>query len=521
MKEKFRSALGMLYIIYVMILVVILDKSVQLGLLGSNNFTTQIFEKINYTTEIGKGSILFFIIFFTMFFYITKSNIDEIITYEDDNIENKINQKLIVYKALVVLTIILGAYIIIASKNEDIFYTTIFLTIDSALIYYTKKGHFMSYMYNRQMQWYKQINSEDIHEDTHKWRRKRKFNGYVKVNSKHRYMHILEYIPTIIIAIIFIVPDVLPIRLFMGYILIMNIASIVECLFSLYTKTTGICTSVVENSSKGNHTYSIVVTDYENKTEKKFSVNQLLNICEMDKVEVVYGVFSKRCLLINNIVNKPRKKLRSTYFSLFIFLTIVTGMVIKSGVLDEGKYEEINYGNEETFNSENDYYENYNKNDSYGEYINDPDVVLSGQEILDLYQNTNKDILEYKIIEPNEYYVESTFNTFEHYEGMVARQIVGDKKYGQILYPYSYDSYLNDITIQKETAMYLISQVLPSDAVEERVLVNKSYGQECIVYSSSKGTFVVRMLRNQYFNNTEPYYNEDEIVDLKYFKLIE
>ena len=139
MKEKFSSALGMLYIIYVMILVVILDKSVQLGLLGSNNFTTQIFEKINYTTEIGKGSILFFIIFFTMFFYITKSNIDEIITYEDDNIENKINQKLIVYKALVVLTIILGTYIIIASKNEDIFYTTIFLTIDSALIYYTKR----------------------------------------------------------------------------------------------------------------------------------------------------------------------------------------------------------------------------------------------------------------------------------------------------------------------------------------------------------------------------------------------
>ncbi len=296
MKEKFRSGLGMLYVIYVMILVVILDKSVQLGLLGSNNFITQIFEKMNYTTEIGKGSILFFIIFFTMFFYITKSNIDEIITYEDDNIENKINQKLIVYKALVVLTIIIGTYIIIASKDEDIFYTTIFLTIDSVLIYYTKKGYFMSYMYNRQMQWYKQINSEDIHEDTHKWRRKRKFNGYVKVNSKHRYnfmsymynrqmqwykqinsedihedthkwrrkrkfngyvkvnskhryMHILEYIPTIIIAIIFIVPDVLPIRLFMGYILIMNIASIVECLFSLYTKTTGICTSVVENSS--------------------------------------------------------------------------------------------------------------------------------------------------------------------------------------------------------------------------------------------------------------------------------
>ena len=332
MKEKFRSGLGMLYAIYVIFLVVMLDKSVQLGLLGSNNFIIQIFEEMNYTTEVGKGSALFFITFFAIFFYIIKSNIDEIITYEDDNIENKINQKLIIYKILVVLTIILGTYVIVVSKDEDSFYTTIFLIIDSVLIYYTKKGHFMSYMYNRQMQWYKHINSEDIHEDTHKWRRKRKFNGYVKVNSKHRYMHILEYIPTIIISIIFIVPNVLPIRLFMGYILIMNIASVVEDLFSLYTKTTGICTSAVESSSKVNHTYSIVVTDYENKTEMKFSVNQLFNICEMDKVEVVYGMFSKRCLLINNIVNKPRKKLGSTYFSLFIFLAIVTSMVIKSSL---------------------------------------------------------------------------------------------------------------------------------------------------------------------------------------------
>ena len=50
MKEKFRSGLGMLYAIYVIFLVVMLDKSVQLGLLGSNNFIIQIFEEMNYTT---------------------------------------------------------------------------------------------------------------------------------------------------------------------------------------------------------------------------------------------------------------------------------------------------------------------------------------------------------------------------------------------------------------------------------------------------------------------------------------
>lgn len=147
--------------------------------------------------------------------------------------------------------------------------------------------------------------------------------------------------------------------------------------------------------------------------------------------------------------------------------------------------------------------------------------MLSGQEILDLYQSTQKDTLEYEIIDPNEYYVESTFNTFEHYEGMIDKQIVNEKKYGQILYPYTYDSYKNNISLQKETVMYLISLVLPSDVIEERVLTNKGYGQECRVYSSSKGIFVVRMQKAQYFNNTQPYYNEDEIIDLKYLKLIE
>ena len=66
MKEKFRSGLGMLYAIYVIFLVVMLDKSVQLGLLGSNNFIIQIFEEMNYTTEVGKGSALFFITFFAI-----------------------------------------------------------------------------------------------------------------------------------------------------------------------------------------------------------------------------------------------------------------------------------------------------------------------------------------------------------------------------------------------------------------------------------------------------------------------
>ena len=82
MKEKFSSGLGMLYVIYVTLLVVILDKSVQLGLLGSNNFATQIFEKMNYTTEIGKGSTLFFIIFFAMLIILGKLSPHRMFTHK-------------------------------------------------------------------------------------------------------------------------------------------------------------------------------------------------------------------------------------------------------------------------------------------------------------------------------------------------------------------------------------------------------------------------------------------------------
>ncbi|WP_042272527.1 hypothetical protein [[Clostridium] dakarense] len=352
--------------------------------------------------------------------------------------------------------------------------------------------------------------------------KKRKFNGYVKVNAKHRYMNIIKYIPTIIFAIVFMMPDSILIRLLMGYILLFNIAAVVENLFSLYTSTKGVCTSVKECSNKGNHYYMVVVTDYENKTEMKFSIEQLFNISEMDTVEVVYGIFSKRCIMINNVINMPKESLKSTYFSLFIFLAIIIGIFIKAFTLDTNEYE---YNENEYKNTtygdttyEDDFYNEY-KNDI--EYMDNPDIVLTEQEILDLYENTKKDTLDYEIFHPNEYYVESTFNTFEHYEGMVKRQIVDEKRYGQILYPYTYDGYENNTTISKEKAMYLINLVLPSDAKEERSLVNKGYGIVCKVYSSSKGTFVVRMQRKQYFNGTEPYYNNDEIVDIKYLKLIE
>lgn len=509
MKEKFRSALGMSYFIYVPLFISIINKAVQIGLFKDNNPITHIFEKINFESPVGVGSTLFFIIFYSITFYIIKSDTDKIIIYEDENIKNKIHKKLIIYKIIVVLTIGFGTYITLASNNIDILFTSIFLIIDSVLILYAKEGYLKSYLYNRQLRWFKEINNEDIYKDTYKWRKKCKFNGYVKINLKHRYMNILKYIPTIVFAIVFMMPDSILIRLLMGYILLFNIAAVIEILFSLYTSTKGVCTSVKRCSNKGNRYYIIVVTDYENKTEMEFRIEELFNLCEMDTVEVVYGVFSKRCIMINNFINMPKKSLKSTYFSLFAFLVIIIGIFIKTFTVHTNEHEYKNATYEDT-----EY-----KNDI--EYMDNPDIVLTGQEILDLYENTKKDKLDYEIFHPEEYYVESTFNTFEDYEGMVKRQIVDEKRYGQILYPYSYDSYDNNITLQRKSAMYLISLVLPSDAKEERSLVNEGYGIESRVYSSSRGTFVVRMQRKQYFNGTEPYYNKDEIVDIKYLKLIE
>ena len=185
--------------------------------------------------------------------------------------------------------------------------------------------------------------------------------------------------------------------------------------------------------------------------------------------------------MINNIINAPAGNIMSGYFGLFVLIAVMIWNFGNYYFNNDSSYN--NYVKEASKGKYEDTYEDIPLS-KYNEY--DSHVILNGQEILDLYQNTDKDSLEYAILEPDEYYVESTFNTFEHYDGMIDSQIIDNKKYGRILYPYSYDKLVNNITLQKETAMYLISLVMPIDSVEEKVLTNKNYGIECRVYKSSR-----------------------------------
>lgn len=365
MREEFKTSLKILWITYISLFIVLLDKCVIFELFNESNLILNFFNKINFESLIGQSSLVFFIMFFFMNFFITKSKMNEVIIYEDDNIENKIEQRLILYKVLIIVSIIIGGYCSLNTKNNDIIFISIYLIIVSILIHYSKRGYCISYMYDRKLQWQKQISNEEIYNDTHKWRLKQKFNGIVYVDKRYRFRQIPQYIPTIFISLIFMILGSLLIKITMGY------------------------------------------------------------------------------------------------------------------------------------------------------------LIFTNQEISYLYDTVDKNTLDYAILEPNEYYVESTFNTFEHYDGMVDRQIVDDKKFGKILYHFGYDSLVQNTTIHKETALYLINKILPDDIVEERILNNKEYGIECRVYKSSKGTFVVRMGQNQYFNGEEPYYNENEIVDITYLKLIE
>ena len=517
MREEFKTSLKILWITYISLFIVLLDKCVIFELFNESNLILNFFNKINFESLIGQSSLVFFIMFFFMNFFITKSKMNEVIIYEDDNIENKIEQRLILYKVLIIVSIIIGGYCSLNTKNNDIIFISIYLIIVSILIHYSKRGYCISYMYDRKLQWQKQISNEEIYNDTHKWRLKQKFNGIVYVDKRYRFRQILQYIPTIFISLIFMILGSLLIKITMGYLLIVNIMSIIEYLFNLHTFISGTCTSVTENRGRHSIIYRIVVTDYEKKVEKKFAINDLFNISEMDRVEVVYGIFSKRCIMVNNVVNKPRKYTGS-YVLLFILL-LNLGIYFKDYYLAK-KYFENAY-NEENYYDEvyNDYYEDDDPYKKFDEY--DKDLIFTNQEISYLYDTVDKNTLDYAILEPNEYYVESTFNTFEHYDGMVDRQIVDDKKFGKILYHFGYDSLVQNTTIHKETALYLINKILPDDIVEERILNNKEYGIECRVYKSSKGTFVVRMGQNQYFNGEEPYYNENEIVDITYLKLIE
>lgn len=214
-------------------------------------------------------------------------------------------------------------------------------------------------------------------------------------------------------------------------------------------------------------------------------------------------------MLINRVnLNKDNN------YTISIVIIVIIGSVVFGNMYQRKLWEESNMKDEVPKVNVEDYFyeENFIREDPRERYTNT-------DEVLSLYENVDKDSLNYEIKE-EKYFVESNFNTIESLEGLVDFQIVNDKKYGEVLYEYTFGDYQNSVSFDREFFLGLVLNVLPRDAKEVRRVFNESQGKEFIEYFSSEGIFIVSLDKSGYFEGDEFKYYFDNIVGVKFLKLI-
>ncbi|WP_017415907.1 hypothetical protein [Clostridium tunisiense] len=111
------------------------------------------------------------------------------------------------------------------------------------------------------------------------------------------------------------------------------------------------------------------------------------------------------------------------------------------------------------------------------------------------YENVNRDEITYELTAQSCYYYESKDNIICSLRSAEVPSI-NDKKYWYILQDYTYVCELNPTKLTYDEAINLINKVLPNDIKKEREKLHdaESYLIRSIIYSSSKGNFIVQLV---------------------------
>lgn len=141
-------------------------------------------------------------------------------------------------------------------------------------------------------------------------------------------------------------------------------------------------------------------------------------------------------------------------------------------------------------------------------------------EVYKRYDNVDKSKLRYDLANNISDYYE-TANGFVGIGFLDEIPKVDDKRYGKILLSYTFASELIPISMKYDEGINYAKSVLPDDIKEERVKFDVSTGIFSIVYSSSKGNFVV-CLNAKLISTENGKYNYDKewISGISYLKEI-
>lgn len=257
--------------------------------------------KISFFNNIDINSISIMMIFSIIALGIF--SISNIKLNAEEDILIEVKKKTIILKIVCILFVVYSMIIAILSKDPALVRIEILAEIILILIYIIERKIKLLQITDRQLKWKRDYEYPGSYnkESNIFWRMKSKFSPHIKVKWKDRVDRI-RWIK--LLLIIFLLSGYFDKEIYIFLIIfIPDFIYFFEVLFGLYTKTSGICTGIVE-ATKGSTkvpVYKIYITDYENEYEIAFSVRDYCYIAERDEVVVVHSMITKRVIEIQGI----------------------------------------------------------------------------------------------------------------------------------------------------------------------------------------------------------------------------
>ncbi|MDV4151097.1 hypothetical protein R0131_09625 [Clostridium sp. AL.422] len=214
-----------------------------------------------------------------------------------------IKRKTIIYKIIFILFAIYTIAISIIFKDLLLIRLEMLIEIILIILYINERKIKSIQLMDIQLRWKRDFDYPgSLNKESNVfWRMKVRFFPHVKVKWNDRIHRIRKY--NILILAIFLVGRFELATVLFLFIFIPEVIYLIEIIFCLYTKTSGICTGIIDVTSSKSRipVYKVYITNYKLEEEITFKVRNYCYIQERDEVVVVHGAISKRVIEVQGV----------------------------------------------------------------------------------------------------------------------------------------------------------------------------------------------------------------------------
>ncbi|MBE6053228.1 MAG: hypothetical protein E7212_04810 [Clostridium sartagoforme] len=272
------------------------------GLIGNLSFFLKYFNiNIEFLKLIDLNGLIImeaFLVIVLSFFCIKNSKIDE-----NEEVILEVKRKTFIYKILCIIFPIYIVFVAIVFRDLQLISLEILIEAILVILYINERKIKAIELSDTQLRWKRDFNYPGSinKESNFFWRMKIRFYPHVNVEWNNRINRRRKY--NIFFLLILILGKFKLGTFLFLIIFVPDIIYFIEVLFGLYTKTSGICTGILDVTSSKSRipVYKVYVTNYETEEELTFKVRNYCYIEERDEVVVIHGVISKRVIEVQGV----------------------------------------------------------------------------------------------------------------------------------------------------------------------------------------------------------------------------